>query len=372
VGRCWLLRTECPAAIHRHGRQVGRNGSALTRSAALLRAAILAVATTAASAQQGAPLDQPTADLLVLDKIRSQADLPGDLAFVNFASGAIVARVPVGREPHEVAASGDRRYALVTNTGNYTDPGNTLSLIDVQARRELRRVDLGPLGNPHGVLPMGSRFLFTAEGARVIGAYDPERDHVDWIMGTGQDTTHLLAQAAQGKTIYATNRGSSTVSTFKQSTDAGPAGSWLLHTNPVCGAPEGIDVAPDGGQVWIGCRGSNEIGILDAATGSLLRRFTTHTQSLARLKFTLDGRSVLVTDPKVGELVVFDVRTHAERARLQVGLGCEGLLLVPDGRHALVAVTNEDNVAVVDLETLRIERRIQTGTGPDGMAWIGR
>jgi DNA-binding beta-propeller fold protein YncE len=68
----------------------------------------------------------PPADLLVLNKIRSQADLPGNLAFVNLASGEVVARVPVGREPHEVAASPDGKYALVSNTGNYDNPGNTL------------------------------------------------------------------------------------------------------------------------------------------------------------------------------------------------------------------------------------------------------
>jgi DNA-binding beta-propeller fold protein YncE len=318
------------------------------------------------------PASGQSADLIVLDKIRSQADQPGDVAFVDFASGNVVARVPVGREPHEVAASADHRFALVTNTGSYANPGNTLSVIDLVAHRELRRVDLGALTEPHGVVPVGSRFLFTAEGARVIGGYDPDRDHVDWIMGTGQDTTHMLVTADNGATIYATNRGSGTISIFRRSTaDKGPSGPWALRSVTVCPAPEGLDLAPDGRQLWIGCRGSNEIAILDTATGAVVGRFATHTQSLARVRFTLDGRSILGADPAAGEIVVFDVNSHAERARLVVGKGCEGLLMVPDGRHALAAVTNEDNVAVIDLETLTIERRIRTGTGPDGMAWIG-
>jgi hypothetical protein len=41
-----------------------------------------------------------TADVLVVNKIRSGANLPGNLAFLNLASGQVVAHVPVGKEPH--------------------------------------------------------------------------------------------------------------------------------------------------------------------------------------------------------------------------------------------------------------------------------
>ena len=31
----------------------------------------------------------------------------------------------------------------------------------------------------------------------------------------------------------------------------------------VCEAPEEIDIRPDGHEAWVGCRHSNEIGIVD-------------------------------------------------------------------------------------------------------------
>jgi hypothetical protein len=160
------------------------------------------------------------ADLLVLNKIKSRADLPGNLAFVDFASGKVVARVPVGREPHEVAASPDGKYTAVTNTGAYENPGNSLSLIDIATRKELRRVDLGPLWSPHGLVWRDGRFYFTGEGSKVIGAYDPVTDHVVWIMGTGQDTTHMLVFSRDGKTIFASNRSSASVSMLELTGDS--------------------------------------------------------------------------------------------------------------------------------------------------------
>ena len=65
------------------------------------------------------------ADLLVLNKIRSGKNLEGNLTFVDLASGQVIARIPVGEEPHEVAASPDGRFAVVTNTGGYQEAGNT-------------------------------------------------------------------------------------------------------------------------------------------------------------------------------------------------------------------------------------------------------
>ena len=313
------------------------------------------------------------ADLLVLNKIKSQANLPGNLAFVNLSSGKVVARVPVGREPHEVAVSSDRKYALVSNTGNYTNAGNTLSLIDIETQKEIHRVDLGPLWNPHGVVYHAGRFYFTAEGARVLGAYDPLADRVVWIMGTGQNSTHLLVFSRDGKTIFATNRGSDTISMLE--VNSGPplaASSWRETIIPVCKGPEGIDISPDGTQVWVGCRMSNEIGIISVSEKKLETTFPSVTKALARLKFTLDGRRLLATDLTGGELSVWDAATHQVIKRLKMGTGCEGILILPDGKRALIGVTNDNNVAEIDLQTLEITRRIQTGDGPDGMAWIGQ
>jgi DNA-binding beta-propeller fold protein YncE len=314
-----------------------------------------------------------TPDLLVLNKIKSQANEQGNLAFVDLASGKVVARVPVGNEPHEVAASPDRRFAVVSNTGSYKIPGNTLSVIDIEARKEIHRVDLGPIWNPHGLVAHNGLFYFTGEGARTIGAYDPITNKVVWLMGTGQDQTHLLVFTKDGKTIVATNRGSNTVSVFEL-VGADPLfpGAWKHTIVPVCNGPEGIDLSPDGTQIWVGCRKSNEVGIVSLAEKKMVGTFPTNTQALARVKFTFDGKHLLTTDLHGGELIFWDVATHKELKRLKMGTGCEGIFMVPGSKTALIGVTNDDNVAEIDLQTMTLTRRLSTGQGPDGMAWIGK
>lgn len=316
---------------------------------------------------------EKSADVLVLHKIRVGADQVGNLAFLNLETREVVFRIPVGREPHEVAISFDGKYALAANTGANSNPGNTLSLIDVAARKELKRVDLGPLWSPHGVYYANGLFYFTAEGSRAIGAYDPERERLVWIMGTGQDTTHNLVVSKDGKTIFTANRGSDSVNLFQLKGDSPlEARAWESTIIPVCGAPQGLDLAPDGKTLWVGCRRSNEIAVVDAETKKVTRTFPTHSGQLARVRFTLDGKRVLLADLGYGELTIWDAATFTELKRIKLGSYAEGILMIPGGKLALVGVTTDDNVAVIDLDKMEDVGRIKTGIGPDGMAWIGR
>ena len=77
--------------------------------------------------------ETPSPALLVLNKEESS------LAIVDPASGKVVARVPTGEGPHEVTASSDGKLAFVGNYGGRT-PGSTISVIDLAAQKELRRV----------------------------------------------------------------------------------------------------------------------------------------------------------------------------------------------------------------------------------------
>ncbi|HSK10217.1 MAG TPA: hypothetical protein VK911_11635, partial [Vicinamibacterales bacterium] len=86
--------------------------------------------------------------LLVVNKSENS------LAVLDPASGKVVTRVATGDGPHEVALSADGRTAFVTNYGAQT-PGSSLSVIDVASGKETRRVDLGPLRRPHGIIVSG-------------------------------------------------------------------------------------------------------------------------------------------------------------------------------------------------------------------------
>src|SRR4051794_2209910 len=132
------------------------------------------------------------------------------LAIVDPATLKVLARIPVGSDPHEVIASSDGKTAYVTIYGG----GNLheLDLLDLVAQKPLTNIDTRPLYGPHGLTFVNGKAWFTAEGSKAVGRYDPATGKLDWSMGTGQDRTHMLYVTEDGKKIYTTNVSSGTVS----------------------------------------------------------------------------------------------------------------------------------------------------------------
>ena len=145
-----------------------------------LVSAAVALACSAAAAQP------PSGALIVLNKEEAA------LVIVDPSTKKVVGRVPTGEGPHEVAVSSDGKLAFVANYGAQT-AGQTISIIDLAARKELRRLDLGSLRRPHGIFFAGDgKVYFTAEVNRLIARYDPTAGQIDWLMGTGQTGTHMV------------------------------------------------------------------------------------------------------------------------------------------------------------------------------------
>ncbi|MDA1092568.1 MAG: hypothetical protein O3A25_04775 [Acidobacteria bacterium] len=136
---------------------------------------------------------QAEGQLLVLLRDSSQ------LAIVDPASGEIVGTVGTGRDPHEVTASDDGRLAFVASMVD------GISVIDIAARKEIRRVDPGTGSETHDLLYHEGKVYFTIEGYKSIGRYDPAADAIDWTMGIGEDGTHLLVLDRNTGTMFMPN-----------------------------------------------------------------------------------------------------------------------------------------------------------------------
>ncbi|MET0279865.1 MAG: cytochrome D1 domain-containing protein [Steroidobacteraceae bacterium] len=306
-------------------------------------------------------LASPTfaATLLVLNKEDST------LAFVDPVTGATRHTVPTGAGPHEVEVTADGGTAVVSNYGGQ-DAGSSLSLIDVAAARERLRAPLGDLLRPHGLAVADGHAYFTAEDARHIGRIGLADGKVDWRFPTTQQRTHMVLASQDGRTLYATNMGSGTVSVIEPAGD----GAAMQTLVPVGTMPEGLALSPDGRELWVASSDAGSVAVIDVRQKKVVRSFDIGTRRANRVKFTPDGALVLVSDLTQGELVIIDARTHAVRKRLPIGRGASGILVLPDGSRAYVAAANERRLAVVDLQSLNVTGHVATGAGPDGMAWV--
>jgi DNA-binding beta-propeller fold protein YncE len=305
------------------------------------------------------------------------------LAIVDPVTLKVFARVPVGSDPHEVIASTDGKTAYVTNYGGGSF--HELNVIDLIAQKPLPNIDTRPLIGPHGSTFVDGKLWFSAEGSKSVGRYDPATNMLDWSMGTGQNRTHMIYVTPDGKNVYTTNVSSGTVSIIKDTLLPPPVGpngqpfpgakehwEWMQTVIPVSAGDEGFDVSPDGRELWTAASQDGIIWIIDIASKKVTDKFDAGVQGANRLKFTPDGKRVLVTSLGKGDLFIFDAVTHKELKRVGIGNGAAGILIDGDGSKAYLGCTRDNYVAIVDLNSYKVIGHLDVGGGPDGLAWAVR
>ncbi len=91
-----------------------------------------------------------------------------------------------------------------------------------------------------------------------------------------------------------------------------------------------------------------------------------------RLKFTPDGKLVLISSLRNGVLVIYNSGLRKEFRRVNIGHGAAGILMDPDGARAFIACSPDNYIAVLDLKTFAVSAHLDVGGEPDGLAWAVR
>jgi YVTN family beta-propeller protein len=328
------------------------------------------------------------------------------LAIVDPITLKVLARVPVGPDPHEVIASSDGKTAYVSNMGGGPNGElHELNVIDLVGQKALPNIDIKPFLGPHGLMFAAGKLWFTAQGADAVVRYDPATASIDWCMGTGQERTHMIYVTPDGKNVYTTNVTAGTV-TIMQDTllpvggppmgfgpaggapvgnkppdglpmghmppDAKPRLTWVQNVIPVSKGSEGFDVSPDGKELWTAASSDGTIAVIDIASKKVTATIDAKALGANRLKFTPNGKQVLVSSLRSGDLFVYDAATHKRLKQISLGKGAAGILVDPDGSRAFVGCTADNYVSVVDLKKMEVSGHIDVGGGPDGLAWAIR
>lgn len=322
-----------------------------------------------------AGLDVAAETLLVVRKSDNALD------FVDPGSGLRLASVPLGRRPHEVSVAPDGRLAVVSNYGTREAAGSTLSIVDLEQPREVRRIELAPHTRPHGVAWFApDRIAVTTEGSRHLLVVEPGSGRIVQAIATGQEVSHMVVVAPGGTRAYVTNIDSGSMTALDLA-----AGRKLADVATGRGS-EAIAVTPDGREIWVGAREDGHVAIVSADTLEVTARIELPGIPI-RIAVAPDGRTVFVTCAGSSELVVLETATRRvlRRRRIDVPLAPGaadrpyagiaagsvlpvGLLVSPDGRRVFVAATMGDVVLRLDTADVAVQQIVPVGGEPDGLA----
>jgi YVTN family beta-propeller protein len=281
--------------------------------------------------------------------------------------GKPLATVPVGKHPHEMVISPDGRYAYTTDNGTMAieEPGNgnnTVSVIDIRARKRVAVIDLGTYYRPHGIDidPATGNLFVTTENPAQLLIIDAKTHKILKTYDPKGKTPHIVTAGKDGKWAYVSNAESGTVSAIELATGK-------LISIPVGTRPEGSTLTKDGTRLYVANRTSSEISIIDTATKKNIGSIKTGKQPV-RVQLTpdqkyavyglADGHGMGFADLAQGKEVA-EVHTDGERV--------VSMHISPDGKWAMGGTEEGNTVYIVDIATHKVHKKfsVPDGSNPD-------
>lgn len=315
-----------------------------------------AAATLPASAQKAA--------FAVAEKVA------GEVGFYSI-DGKRVGGTKVGKHPHEMALSPDGKLLYVTNNGMLwmTDPGeggNTVSIVDVAARKTVGTIDLGKYFRPHGISfdPKSGRLLSTIENPDGLLLIDPAAKKVLRKYEVNGEDPHMVMHRPGAEWAYASNTGTGTLAAVHLE-------SGRVKLIECGGRPQGGVFSHDGKTLYITNAESNTIAIFDVAKNERTGIIQTG-KGPNRIALTPDGKT-LVYSMSTAEGVGFaDVASGKQTGEVHVGGRLLSLTLSPDATTAYTSAQEQDRIGMVSVPDRKFLRFIQLpkGSGPDPIVFL--
>lgn len=304
----------------------------------------------------GGPVTAAAKPMLVVANKHSDT-----ISYIDHNTLEVEQTINVGPNPHELVITPDQRIMYLSN---YAAPGNTISVVDLVARKHIKQIPTGEYTRIHGaaMAPDGKNAYFTAGQTGWVVEVDTATHELTRAIPTHGKISHMVLVSNDNERLYTANITSENVSVIDRKSGE------LITQIPCEKGAEGMAFTPDGKQLWVANQSGASMSIIDLATHEVVERFDLPGMPV-RIKFTKDGqRAYIPSWTPEGELIVLDVPNRKEIKRIKVGGYAIGVELSPDEKRAFVGCEYTDGLHVVNTETLEVEDTIDTGDGPDPMS----
>lgn len=280
--------------------------------------------------------------------------------------GKLLASVPVGEHPHEMAFSPDGRYLYTTDNGTMRmeHPGagnNQVSIIDVAARRRIGVIDLGKFHRPHGidVDPATGRIIVSTEAPDQLLLLDPVKRSVIRTFDNKGRQPHMVTFGPGGKWAYASNTGANQVAAVHVT-------SGEVKLIPTEARPQGSVLSKDGRELYVTNSDASSISVIDTSRNALVTVIPT-MKGPNRVALTPDGNTLVYSMQAEKKIGFANPRNRRQLDYVLLPNEPVSCTLSRDGSLAFASAENQDTVYIVSVKDRRIVGEIRTakGAAPD-------
>ncbi|KLU25567.1 hypothetical protein EOS_14135 [Caballeronia mineralivorans PML1(12)] len=269
---------------------------------------------------------------------------PGDLSEVDTATGKVLRRVKIGKNPEFVRVYGG--YAYVTyEPGESGGPPEAPGAAGKGGPPEASGVDKGG--------PPGAKDDDENSPPAEIAIIDLKSLRVVRSVKSGHETEGVEF-SADGKELLVTNEGDDTVSVYHVGTGAPLRTLKLDHGS----RPRGIKRSPDGKRYVVTLENTNKFVVLDARSFKVLKTVDTQLGPYG-VAFDPAGKRLMVAAARGKMLQVFDAKTFDHVADVPMGQRCWHFSFTPDGSKLMLACGRSNAVYVFDANSYQPVKQIE-------------
>ena len=283
------------------------------------------------------------------------------VAFISIDDGKITGEARTGNFPHEMVLDKRERLIYVPSYG-----GNRVTKIDILKKETITFFEFGEHRGLHSIAVMNNSLWITSEEERALLEVDTNTGKIKKEWSTHGYRSHMVVSVPQLNKLYVANIDSGTVSIIEPETKQ----TKVIKTGS---GAEGIDVSPDGKQVWVSNRAENSIAVIDTQLDSVITRFSSNGDFPVKLKFNPNGKEVWVANNRSGTISVFDAKTYSWKRNIGVDNRPLGIAFSDDGTKGYITKPATDEVLEIDiLNDYSIIKSYRTLSSPDGIIWLSK
>lgn len=323
-------------------------------------------------------MKQPSYTIKTEGKLYVVNKLSSNVTVFDLFEGELIKDIPIEQEPHEATVLNNPNRVIITNYGSPEVEGKSLTVINADNNSIEKTIDLGRSLKPHGIISLSDpkKVAVVADIGNDLSVVNIETGIVEKQISTQQEVSHLLARHPFKPLVYISNINSGSVSVIDVDQNK------VVKIIPCSERAEGIDISPDGSEIWVTNIKDNFISVINTESYQITNRIDTGNEPL-RLKFSNDGMNCLVSNSGEGTISVYNAKTKKTVARITIPGKKNivekliyrtprpvGILMHPNGMYAFVSNMTAGRVEVIDMSDFTLVSSIKVGKMPDGLALI--
>jgi YVTN family beta-propeller protein len=322
---------------------------------------------TGAVATASGDVNNPTGTngLIMVDKMGALVRFFEPETFRELSSFAI------SGTPHELAIAPDRKVAYVPDYGDGVygrnpNPGHTIAVIDLTARRVIDTIDVSPYQAPHGLQVDARGLLYAScDLSRKLLVIDPKARTVLAAIDT-EGTGHWAAVLPDGSKAYVANKADrpfvSVIDLTKRT---------MIGRVPMPKGTQGISASPDGRHVLALDLVDPRVAVIDTRTDTVSQEIalTGSAKGAWRARYSPDGKQLLITNVAEQTVSILDAANFTSQRVVKTGRQPFGIAFTSDSKTALIGNHGDGMIDVIDLKSFEVAKRFKAGVGIEVLSY---